>query len=391
MTSSRFERLHARYTRKSSQQSNHTLPSSSLSCLHSIKANLDQLNSTSASDKQPQPTFRDDNRSENFETGENQFSQSDISETESEALVDGDDLNQDDNNIMWTDQAAQTNVDTYNDSTLLNGTTTQTDTMALTEVTTYNDCTMLGEMTDKTALTEVNTYTQLGEMTDVATQTEVYARDDGTQLNDDACSDSTQLCDNLWTDRAAQTFVDTTCTETGTQTEPESFERVDKANSKFSIASIEGNDKATRFYTGLPTWVVFLHLYMFLSPFMYTVNHSHHFVNVENELLLVLMKLRLNLKVEDLAYRFGIAQSTVCRICQRWLDVMYKRLRFLIHWPERDILWQNMPESFKQLYPRCACTIDCSEIFIDTPTEYKARAQTYSNYKKKQYSKISYI
>ena len=37
----------------------------------------------------------------------------------------------------------------------------------------------------------------------------------------------------------------------------------------FTFTYIEGNDKATQFYTGLPTWAVFLHLYMYLSPFMY--------------------------------------------------------------------------------------------------------------------------
>ena len=32
----------------------------------------------------------------------------------------------------------------------------------------------------------------------------------------------------------------------------------------FSFTYIEGNDKATQFYTGLPTWAVFLHLYMYV-------------------------------------------------------------------------------------------------------------------------------
>ena len=43
---------------------------------------------------------------------------------------------------------------------------------------------------------------------------------------------------------------------------------------------------------------------------------------------------------------------------------------------------KNMPAVFKQLYPRCRCIIDCSEIYIETPTSFDARAQTYSNYKK---------
>ena len=120
--------------------------------------------------------------------------------------------------------------------------------------------------------------------------------------------------------------------------------------SNFSIAYIQGDDKATQLYTGLPTWAVFLHLYMFLSPFLYIAKHSHHFLHQENELLLiVLMKLRMNPMTEDLAIRFGISVGTVCRIQQRWLDVMYVRLKFLIMWPEREILRENMPEIVRVL------------------------------------------
>lgn len=38
--------------------------------------------------------------------------------------------------------------------------------------------------------------------------------------------------------------------------------------------------------------------------------------------------------------------------------------------------------SIKLLYPQCVAIIDCSEIFIDTPLNFKARSQTYYNYKK---------
>ena len=34
----------------------------------------------------------------------------------------------------------------------------------------------------------------------------------------------------------------------------------------FGISMIEGNNNATKFFTGLPNWNVFLHLFMFVSP-----------------------------------------------------------------------------------------------------------------------------
>ena len=41
-----------------------------------------------------------------------------------------------------------------------------------------------------------------------------------------------------------------------------------------------------------------------------------------------------------------------------------------------------MPPLFKELFPNCRCIIDCSEIFIEIPISFDARAKTFSNYKK---------
>ena len=61
---------------------------------------------------------------------------------------------------------------------------------------------------------------------------------------------------------------------------------------------------------------------------------------------------------------------------------MHLHLKFLIKWPTQETCRANMPQIFKALYPRTRCIIDCSEIFIERPCSYQARAQTYSNYKK---------
>lgn len=99
-------------------------------------------------------------------------------------------------------------------------------------------------------------------------------------------------------------------------------------------------------------------------------------------LMLVLMRLRLNLFNEDLAYRFGISLSRTSDIIQRWIDVMFTSLKCLIVWPSKEAVYANMPQVFKELFPHTRCIIDCSEVFIERPYSYKARAQTFSNYKK---------
>ncbi|WAQ95818.1 hypothetical protein MAR_028508 [Mya arenaria] len=89
-----------------------------------------------------------------------------------------------------------------------------------------------------------------------------------------------------------------------------------------------------------------------------------------NVLLMVLMKLRLNLTNNDLAMRFQTCLTQVSRVLTQSLPNIAKRIKFLLQWP-----------SFKKNYKKCRVIIDCSEIFIQRPTNLDARASTWSNYK----------
>ena len=79
------------------------------------------------------------------------------------------------------------------------------------------------------------------------------------------------------------------------------------------------------------------------------------------------MRLRLNLLIEDLAYRLGIAKSTVTNIFDTWIDVMSIRFKFLVKWPTREMVQGNMPQIFRETYPTARCIIDCSEVYIEWP------------------------
>ena len=60
---------------------------------------------------------------------------------------------------------------------------------------------------------------------------------------------------------------------------------------------------------------------------------------------------------------------------------MNECMKFLIKWPNRDILRHNLPQVFKDTYPNIVCIIDCSEIFIERASSFEARAKTYFQYK----------
>ena len=145
---------------------------------------------------------------------------------------------------------------------------------------------------------------------------------------------------------------------------------------------LEGHDECTKFYTGLSSWSIFNHLVTFLCTVCPTLTSIQSKLSPFDSLLLTLMRLQLNLCMEYLAYRFNIGSSTASDIFSRYIDLMYIRLKFLIKWPSQDVCRANMPQDFKDLYSLTHCIIDCSEIFIERPYSYQARAQTYSNYKK---------
>ena len=112
-----------------------------------------------------------------------------------------------------------------------------------------------------------------------------------------------------------------------------------------------------------------MHTVAFLTPFATTRLTA---LTVEDEIFLALIRLRLAFFLDDLANRFA---STVSRIFQKWLDIMYFKLCFLITWPKREVIRQNLPPAFKSLYPNCCCIIDCSEIFIEMPTSFSVPFQ----------------
>ena len=100
------------------------------------------------------------------------------------------------------------------------------------------------------------------------------------------------------------------------------------------------------------------------------------------EFSLTLMRLRLNLAVKDLQYRFDISSSTVSALFFKWIDILLIRLKPLIRWSEREMLWETTPVCFRHHFAtKLAVIIDCFEVSINKPVSLQARAATWINYK----------
>ena len=144
--------------------------------------------------------------------------------------------------------------------------------------------------------------------------------------------------------------------------------------------SLLDDDKKVLYYTGLPSYSVLQSVFSLVVKGIPDSCDSG--LGIFNQFLITLMKLRLDVGEQDLAYRFGINQSTVSRCISKWVDIMFTKLSFLIQWPERDQLLKTMPADFREHFRKCALIIDSFKVFMQRPTSLKARVQTFSNYKK---------
>ena len=139
-------------------------------------------------------------------------------------------------------------------------------------------------------------------------------------------------------------------------------------------------------YTGLTNWELLHLLLMFIQPSL----RQRSVLTPFQQLLITLMRLRLNLSVKDLAYRFGVHYSTISRCTfLAVINILYYRLKPLVLWPDRNLLFKTMPMSCRKHCPRCVIIIDCFEIFMDRPTALLARAQTFLSYK--HHNTIKYL
>ena len=169
-----------------------------------------------------------------------------------------------------------------------------------------------------------------------------------------------------------------------TKTNNDIFEQLQKT--RLSATAVDYNKSKCKFYTGV-SYDVFMTIFTFLSQFMIRNSLSDKFP-LRDQLFITLVKLRLDLPFEFIALQCGQAQSTVNDVFWRWINLMTAKLRFLVHFPDRETIQRTLPSVFKSKFPKLTSIVDCFEIFIDRPKNLHARAKVYSNYKKHSTVKV---
>ena len=160
----------------------------------------------------------------------------------------------------------------------------------------------------------------------------------------------------------------------------------------FGIDQIKHDDHLVAFYTGFSSYRIFLAFFIFLGP---AVNKLHYCGAKESartrqramkllpidQLLTTFVRLRLNLKVVDLAFQFGISSAVVSRYFTTWICFLYHHVKEINWMPSVEQVAGTLPPVFRERYPNTHAIIDGSEIFIETPSDLHIQSSTWSSYK----------
>lgn len=145
-----------------------------------------------------------------------------------------------------------------------------------------------------------------------------------------------------------------------------------------SEESFQNNDEKVRCLTGLPSFTLLLSILSMVSLQLKDTLSMSCFQQV----LLTCMRLQMNLTMQFLGYLFNVSSSTVSRVFENVLSIMDEHMvPSCVIWPEREDVKTSLPMCFRKHFPDCISIIDCFEIFMETPSDLKAKCQTYSKYK----------
>ncbi len=209
------------------------------------------------------------------------------------------------------------------------------------------------QQTEQVHTVDCSTQTQTGYV-DVTTQTDfVYVSKDRVMVNESSVS---------------------TCNVNIQTTKP-----------YLTIEDICDSDDKVMFYTGLPNSGTFYALFdEFDDMYIENIEESRgrqRSLRMIDEFLMVMMRLRLGLLLEDLAGRFKVSKAACSDIISRWINYLDEKLDFLVSWPDKDVNILTMPKQFKSKYPKCRVIIDCTEVYTETPHSLSNRSLMYSSYK----------
>lgn len=156
---------------------------------------------------------------------------------------------------------------------------------------------------------------------------------------------------------------------------------------RHTVASLKINDVKCKYFTGLHSGRVLMHLYDTLVEDI----PSFSGLTKEEVFVLTLRKLRLNEPFCTLGYLYDLQQSVISNYFYETINGIFLFMKGLVRFPSRNVLRQHLPLAFQKKYKDAVTVIvDCFEIPTESPNpkEMKANAKMFSNYKKHKTLKV---
>ncbi|XP_022305945.2 uncharacterized protein LOC111112617 [Crassostrea virginica] len=154
----------------------------------------------------------------------------------------------------------------------------------------------------------------------------------------------------------------------------------------FTISNIMQDTDKMLLYTSFPSEMfnVLVALLERMGPFNYYNGWTVQGFSTSDQLLMTLMKLRLNLRDLDLAERFDTSKSTVSNIFNTYIaalhEILFEGVMKTVGIPSQLKCKGSMPKSFEE-FSSARIAMDATEITQDVPSNMNSQSLSYSNYK----------
>lgn len=164
--------------------------------------------------------------------------------------------------------------------------------------------------------------------------------------------------------------------------------------SRFGLQRFQADDDSIKFYTGFPSYNDLLQVYGLLEPsaermtYIYSAGKnvqesrpSARTMVLIDQFFFISCKGKGRSFAQDLAHRFNIHIATVSRKIITWANFLYFFLGNQVIWASKEEIDSHMTEDFKRLYPKTRVILDCTEIYVQSPSSLLSQSQLYSTYK----------
>jgi len=223
---------------------------------------------------------------------------------------------------------------------------------------------------------------------DASTQTDINVQDSGTMTDGIKYQDaSTQTDDYVGAHVDVDSYVVVTeCEEKGVQASITMVETTSQTCSTEPLSVFYQNMKneaQLSCCTGLSSFSLLDGLCSAVERY----KRRNHFLHTKDEVLMTLMKLKLNCSFTFLSVCFNVDRTTCARNFASNIEVLSSTLSNFIISPSRDSILNNLPYCFQD-FPLTVFVLDCTEIPVCAPACIRCRTQCWSQYKKRPTIKL---